>query len=181
MLCFFFFFFFFFQAEDGIRDYKVTGVQTCALPIYGIAHHFMGWLLGKGRAEDKTRIESNRYRSIYQVKYIILIAMLVAAFFGSLQIGLLDPICLFHRSVTTAILPAINQADPGSIYVRQYYHAGAWIIGGLLVFLIGMNVVIPRFFCRVLCPLGAFLGWMSTFALWRIDRNPDKCVDCDLC
>ena len=29
--------FFFFQAEDVIRDYKVTGVQTCALPI---------WLLG---------------------------------------------------------------------------------------------------------------------------------------
>src|SRR5256885_9231758 len=28
-----FMFFFFFQAEDGIRDYKVTGVQTCALPI----------------------------------------------------------------------------------------------------------------------------------------------------
>src|SRR5206468_9597344 len=29
----FFFFFFFFQAEDGIRDLIVTGVQTCALPI----------------------------------------------------------------------------------------------------------------------------------------------------
>src|SRR6266566_2570870 len=29
----YFVFFFFFQAEDGIRDYKVTGVQTCALPI----------------------------------------------------------------------------------------------------------------------------------------------------
>src|SRR3989454_2874980 len=28
--------FFFFQAEDGIRDYKVTGVQTCALPISGV-------------------------------------------------------------------------------------------------------------------------------------------------
>src|SRR5260370_20930958 len=27
-------FFFFFQAEDGIRDSSVTGVQTCALPIY---------------------------------------------------------------------------------------------------------------------------------------------------
>src|SRR5690349_23024144 len=38
-LCFFilfnFFFFFFFQAEDGIRDLYVTGVQTCALPISG--------------------------------------------------------------------------------------------------------------------------------------------------
>src|SRR5688572_31077707 len=30
---FVFFFFFFFQAEDGIRDLTVTGVQTCALPI----------------------------------------------------------------------------------------------------------------------------------------------------
>src|SRR2546422_11680327 len=29
----FFLFFFFFQAEDGIRDVAVTGVQTCALPI----------------------------------------------------------------------------------------------------------------------------------------------------
>src|SRR5256885_8033496 len=28
---------FFFQAEDGIRDYKVTGVQTCALPILVLA------------------------------------------------------------------------------------------------------------------------------------------------
>ena len=31
--------FFFFQAEDGIRDTSVTGVQTCALPIY----HIGGW------------------------------------------------------------------------------------------------------------------------------------------
>src|SRR6266404_7693743 len=30
------FFFFFFQAEDGIRDKLVTGVQTCALPIFRI-------------------------------------------------------------------------------------------------------------------------------------------------
>src|SRR5256885_12097264 len=35
--------FFFFQAEDGIRDYKVTGVQTCALPIY------LGHILAQSR------------------------------------------------------------------------------------------------------------------------------------
>src|SRR3989441_2222257 len=34
MIYYFFFFFFFFQAEDGIRDKLVTGVQTCALPIF---------------------------------------------------------------------------------------------------------------------------------------------------
>src|SRR5688500_20250987 len=45
---------FFFQAEDGIRDYKVTGVQTCALPISQVdlaahprkAHHRLHRPLG---------------------------------------------------------------------------------------------------------------------------------------
>src|ERR1041385_1893995 len=39
-------FFFFFQAEDGIGDVAVTGVQTCALPIWGVSwlplYHDMG-------------------------------------------------------------------------------------------------------------------------------------------
>src|SRR2546427_5907535 len=38
-----FLFFFFFQAEDGIRDLTVTGVQTCALPI-------STWLLARAAA-----------------------------------------------------------------------------------------------------------------------------------
>src|SRR5260221_440703 len=35
-------FFFFFQAEDGIRDHCVTGVQTCALPISASSVHDLG-------------------------------------------------------------------------------------------------------------------------------------------
>src|SRR2546422_1423807 len=38
-----FFFFFFFQAEDGIRDVAVTGVQTCALPISPSARSWEHW------------------------------------------------------------------------------------------------------------------------------------------
>src|SRR5205807_7764986 len=44
-------FFFFFQAEDGIRDYKVTGVQTCALAISGARG---GWRAG-GRTRHPPR------------------------------------------------------------------------------------------------------------------------------
>src|SRR5690606_40819182 len=33
--------FFFFQAEDGIRDFHVTGVQTCALPICDLVWRFL--------------------------------------------------------------------------------------------------------------------------------------------
>src|SRR5207302_3417386 len=44
LMDFVFFFFFFFQAEDGIRDFHVTGVQTCALPIF---HRYIGWRFGE--------------------------------------------------------------------------------------------------------------------------------------
>src|SRR6266436_8478656 len=40
------FFFFFFQAEDGIRDVAVTGVQTCALPILEVLEESPGEVAG---------------------------------------------------------------------------------------------------------------------------------------
>src|SRR2546430_12546611 len=43
-------FFFFFQAEDGIRDLTVTGVQTCALPISGGLGSGMGAVAHQGEA-----------------------------------------------------------------------------------------------------------------------------------
>src|SRR2546427_3867794 len=48
----FIFFFFFFQAEDGIRDLTVTGVQTCALPIlaWRIRHAWASLQTGQYRA-----------------------------------------------------------------------------------------------------------------------------------
>src|SRR6266446_7751085 len=45
--------FFFFQAEDGIRDYKVTGVQTCALPI--LSHG-----LTRGEVELLAKLKNKR-------------------------------------------------------------------------------------------------------------------------
>src|SRR5436309_9553035 len=48
------FFFFFFQAEDGIRDFHVTGVQTCALPI------FLARLLDAGLLHEKEMTVTGR-------------------------------------------------------------------------------------------------------------------------
>src|SRR5260221_1704400 len=41
---------FFFQAEDGIRDHCVTGVQTCALPIYFFRKNLVGIHESSGKA-----------------------------------------------------------------------------------------------------------------------------------
>src|SRR2546427_8875755 len=46
------YFIFFFQAEDGIRDLTVTGVQTCALPILSFAHPKNVALLRRGRTQS---------------------------------------------------------------------------------------------------------------------------------
>src|SRR2546430_7093804 len=59
--------FFFFQAEDGIRDLTVTGVQTCALPIWSdahrptalrVAHHIASFILRRPGAIDTGHVLS---------------------------------------------------------------------------------------------------------------------------
>lgn len=145
---------------------------------FGTLHHIVGWAFS--RHTTKQRIEVNRYRPAYAIKYIILIAMLVAAVFGSVQIGLLDPIATIHRSFTVSVMPALQNTAPNTFGDVRIYHV-AWTIGIMLLALVGLNLVIPRFFCRVLCPLGAFLGVFSRFSLWRIERDKGKCTNCGLC
>lgn len=143
---------------------------------YGALHQFVGWLFGRlPRAAVP-----NRYRRAQQAKYYILVALLVAAALGSVQIGLLDPLCLLYRSFTGAALPALLW--PAADYLGgPRLYAGAWLIGAILFGFLAMNLVWPRFFCRVLCPLGALLGLLSRWAWWRIERNPANCGGCDRC
>ena len=163
---------------------------------YGTLHQFVGWLFNIRKPSD--RWASNRYRPIYFLKYGILAVLLVLAAMGSLQIGLLDPICLMYRTFATAVAPASDtlvasaaerlQLDgiwldslkfrPG---VEHRVFVGSFWIGLFLFGLVAMNLVIPRFFCRVLCPLGALLGVFSRFAVFRINRDLHKCTDCNMC
>lgn len=145
---------------------------------FGTLLHLTGWLFGPRTTEQ--RIERNRYRPVNGLKYALLAAFIMAAAAGTLQLGLLDPMALLLRSLTTAVWPALNQQRPWMFAHPPIFHLG-WFIGGMLLLLLAINLAAPRFFCRALCPLGAALGVLSRFSLWRIDRDPDKCVDCDLC
>src|SRR5207249_7687679 len=67
--------FFFFQAEDGIRDRNVTGVQTCALPIftiyngrlsrYGFSLEREGFVLVKHETKVANFYDEEEVRSVY--------------------------------------------------------------------------------------------------------------------
>ncbi len=99
---------------------------------------------------------------------------------GSLQTGLFDPIPLLHRSINLVLLPILD-AVSGKIAARPRFYHGAWLIGTIFVVVVFLNLKIPRFYCRYLCPLGALFGLLSGHTFWRIGKTEEKCMDCMFC
>ena len=175
----------------------------------GTMHHVLGWLLPSNRGKGAKRIAANRTAPARQrVKYYILYASIGAAVAGSVIGGLFDPIAFLVRSLGMSVLPSAqyvvgrfyentSQSDylavillgDGINYIfshavwqsNQFHYNGGWIIGVLFVVLLFMNRIIPRFWCRVLCPLGAMLGILSRFSLFGLVKYRQACTDCNLC
>ena len=99
---------------------------------------------------------------------------------ASLQIGLLDPIPLVYRSITLIVLPLMNNTSVAISAVPRLY-AGTWLIAAIFLAAILLNLWIPRFYCRFICPAGALFGILSCFALWRIGKTREECTGCQLC
>ena len=149
---------------------------------FGSLHHFVGFL-GNRKTKLAKRIKLNKYRKAQRIKYLILIFFLFMAAFPSigstLQTGLLDPIPLITRSFQSLLSIADRSVNFVSTTPR-FYEAG-WFI--LLIFFTAvlLNLVIPRFYCRFICPLGALFGILGRFAIWRIGKNQNECSNCTLC
>ncbi len=144
----------------------------------GAMHHVLGWLGRRQRV--RARIESNAPRGIYRLKYYLLIALLLGALFGSNQVGLLDPISFTWRAFATVLVPAVDNIALGLYQGERHFHSNT-LITALFVTALSLNLVIPRLFCRLLCPLGALLGFLSKFSLFGLQKNPDMCKDCNVC
>ena len=166
---------------------------------YGTLHQVIGWLFNV--RSTKERIASNGVHRLQYLKYALLVVLLIMAAMGSLQIGLLDPLVIMYRALATVFAPASDMAlevagnslasvapkadfpnwlkfAPG---VPRRIFVGSFWIGLIFVGLAAANLVFPRFFCRLLCPLGALLGALARFSLFRINRDLAACTDCNLC
>ncbi len=103
-----------------------------------------------------------------------------ASFAASLQTGWLDPIPLIHRSINLVVLPIVDRAI-GTLSTSPRFYVGAWTIGMVFLLAVLLNFVVPRFYCRFVCPLGALFGVLCKPALWRVGRREGECTDCELC
>ncbi len=150
---------------------------------FGSIHHFVGFL-GNRKKTTPQKIQLNKYRKAQCIKYFVLIVFLFMAAFPSLattlQTGLLDPIPLVTRSVNLVLLPILD-SSVNFVSVTSRLYVGAWLIFAIFLAAVLLNLLIPRFYCRFVCPLGALFGIIDRFAIWRIGKNQSECIDCKLC
>jgi polyferredoxin/ferredoxin len=95
---------------------------------------------------------------------------------ASLQTGLLDPIPLMQRSVNLVVLAALD--GPGA---ANRFYVAAWFIAAIFLAAVLLNLWIPRFYCRFICPLGALFGALVRWRPWRIGKRQGECSECELC
>jgi len=150
---------------------------------FGSLHHFVGFLAHRKSPAAK-KIQLNKYRKAQRIKYFILAAMLGMAALppisATLQTGLLDPIALITRSVNLVLLPIADRAAFVTSVTQRFYE-GAWLILAIFLGAVLLNLIIPRFYCRFICPLGALFALLARFAIWRIGRDKSRCIDCRFC
>ena len=150
---------------------------------FGSLHHFVGFL-GNRKKTAAQKIQLNKYRKAQCIKYLILIFFLFMAAFPSigvtLQTGLLDPIPLITRSFNLVLLPLADR-PANLVSVTARFYEGAWLILTIFLTAVLLNLTIPRFYCRFICPLGALFGILGRFAIWRIGKNQSECINCKLC
>jgi len=190
------------------------------IPTFFLGRFFCGWICPLGtlnhffsswkseRKRGLQRIALNRYQRWQTLKYYILIAVLVAAVFGSSILGLMDPISLTVRSLGLSILPGINYAFNAlfdALYrtevsalrftadalhfllkdlvlsFKQPYFRQGFALGLLFLAIMVLNLRLTRFWCRALCPLGALLGILSRWSILGLEKHPAHCEDCNRC
>src|SRR2546430_11311072 len=95
--------FFFFQAEDGIRDLTVTGVQTCALPISLVPTFIMIGVWGRGEKKNYATFQITLYLSIGALLALLgLLALYVQSGAGTFDIQVLVKHIRAHPLSTSA-------------------------------------------------------------------------------
>lgn len=167
---------------------------------FGAVQQFFTWIF---RRRNKNRAVDPRW---LRVKYLVLLVVLVSLLFSTQFTGWFDPFSLFTRSGAVAVFPAANYLTqhtlevgasgkgPLAKAVKPVYDFGRRhvltlerrtftqsIFIGLIFFLIAAaNFFHRRFYCNVVCPLGALYGWLARFSFLRLEVR-ENCLSCNAC
>ncbi len=124
------------------------------------------------RKRSSKRSRENGTRN-NRLRYLILALVLGGSLLSIKLLGLLDPLIIFSRAVTAAMLDLLGS--------RQAFERGGLTYFSLLfIAILVLEFWQPRFWCRHLCPQGALLSLVSRFSLLNRRVSP-ACSNCGLC
>ncbi len=161
----------------------------------GASIDFLDSLFFRKKKRGSLKTES----SLRKVKYVLLIVLVTAAVTGLSLAFLMDPLSLLTRFYTFFLYPVVIAAinlfldlirpiskTLGWVFLSHqhlfqpvfYMSAITFLIfGGLMA----LNLFVPRFWCRYLCPLGAFLSLISPLGLFKrkVSEACNECLKCE--
>ncbi|MBI5511959.1 MAG: 4Fe-4S binding protein [Deltaproteobacteria bacterium] len=149
---------------------------------------FCGWLCPLGTLfdlaakimrPDPNRLSARSHARMQRWKYLVLVVMVAAALVSAQWVYLLDPLVLLFRGVAAGLYPLVTVALPPALTgekLKMTYHGVAFLPTTLLVIVLMLTAITPRFYCRYLCPLGALYGLLSRRPWLR--RRVDGCDAC---
>ena len=130
------------------------------------------------------------------LRYTILSISVLSLLSGSLALwGYLDPYSIFGRIFSTLFRPLFFEVNNLLVLAFNYFenysihpmhtHGFSWLASlfssVFLSVIIIMSVYRGRLFCNTICPVGAFLGLVSKFPIFRLLSNRDACINCKKC
>jgi len=144
-----------------------------AIAVYGLlaGRGFCGWFCPFGTLNDLLSFRKVRIRESFSYsKYVVLAATLLAAWiFADTVFCKLCPVASIEASIPYLFLGVAKVNRPFLIHM-----------GTLAGTLIGM-VLIARFWCRYLCPMGAILSLFNRVSFLRLRLDASRCAGCSDC
>lgn len=96
-----------------------------------------------------------------------------------LRLGKYVVLALVLWASTSAVVPVLIPFCPYRTLFT--FNVGSLLGWAVLLALLLTSLVVDRFWCRYLCPLGAILAPFNRLSLWRIRAQETSCVSCGIC
>lgn len=118
--------------------------------------------------------------TIKNIKYLILLFLIVSAIIGCSFLHFFDPFIIFERSITLIFYPIITYFISFFTTLKNTVYIENIIAFIAFSAIIGFGFLAPRFWCRNLCPLGGILAFFAKFSILKFTIL-EGCKKCSIC
>jgi len=195
----------FFKIDPLISIFSLFSLMMLGATLI-IGRFFCGWVCPLGTIIDACGIRAkNKDMGLSgNIKYFVLGFIVIFAFIGIQIAWIFDPLVITARFISLNFIPSVTLAlDKSFIFLikslnfyaplydfyrmlklsflgtKIFYFPHSFITLSFFVIICGLTLITKRFWCRIICPLGAVYSIVAKFSI--LSRRVDRCVNCMKC